>query len=46
LRVAQKNHEEVRLYLDKIAQKGGTTVAKIVAEIRVPGGQLRKADPA
>lgn len=46
LRVAQKNHEEVRAYLDKIAQKASTTIAKIVAENRVPNGQLRKPEPA
>jgi hypothetical protein len=45
LRVSQKSHEEVEAYLDKIAQKGSTTVAKIVAENRVPNSQLRKADP-
>jgi hypothetical protein len=44
LRVAQKNHEEVQVHLDKIAQKGGTTVAKIVAGNRVPSSHLRKTD--
>lgn len=45
LRVAQKNHEEVQAYLDKIAQRSSTTVAKIVGDNRVPNSQLRKAEP-
>lgn len=45
LRVAQKNHEEVQSHLDKIAQRSSTTVAKIVADNRVPNSQLRKTEP-
>jgi hypothetical protein len=42
LRVSQKNHEDVRMYLDKIAEKRGTTVEDLVGRNRIPTTQLRK----
>ena len=45
LRVAQKSHEEVQAYLNKIAQRSSTTVGKIVADNRVSNSQLRKTEP-
>jgi hypothetical protein len=41
LRVAQKNHEDVGVYLDKIAEKKNTTAANLFAENRIPSGDLR-----
>jgi hypothetical protein len=42
LRVSQKNHEDVHDYLDRIAQKGKTTVANLIASNRIPASELRK----
>jgi hypothetical protein len=46
LRVSQKNHDEVHLYLDKIAQRSGVSIASLLASNRVPAGQLRKVNPS
>lgn len=45
LRVAQKNHDDVHDYLEKIAQKAKASVASIVANNRVPASQLKKSSP-
>jgi hypothetical protein len=42
LRVSQKNHDEIFVYLDKIAEKSGTTVEGLLAKNRIPAAQLRK----
>jgi len=42
LRVAQKNHEDVGEYLEKIAGKGKTTVADLMAAYRVLASELQK----
>jgi hypothetical protein len=42
LRVAQKNHDDVSDYLEKIAVKTKTSVARLVADNRLPAGELRR----
>jgi len=41
LRVAQKNHENVGDYLEKIAERGKTTVTDLIAAYRVPSTDLK-----
>jgi hypothetical protein len=43
LRVAQKNAETVRDYLDVIAEKSKTTVSKLIADHRLAASDLRRA---
>ncbi len=43
LRVAQKNAEQVHDYLDAIAKKAKTTVARIVADNKLPTFDLRRS---
>ena len=42
LRVAQKNAEPVRDYLDAIAEKTNTTVGKIIADYKLSVAELRQ----
>lgn len=42
LRVAQKNHDEVHDYLEKMATKNKTSVASLMAAHRVPAADLKK----
>jgi hypothetical protein len=42
LRVAQKNHDEVGVYLTKIAERNKTSVADLQAANRLPAGRLRR----
>jgi hypothetical protein len=42
LRVAQKNAEPVRDYLDAIANKSKTTAARLVADNKLPAADLRR----
>ncbi len=44
LRVAQKNAEPVRGYLDVIAEKSKTTVSKLIADHKLAASELRRAD--
>jgi hypothetical protein len=46
LRVAQKNHDEVNEYLEKIAAKNKTSVTALLAANRVPSTELRKTKTA
>lgn len=46
LRVSQKNHDEVHVYLDKIAQRSGGSIASLLTSNRVPAVQLRKVNPS
>jgi hypothetical protein len=41
LRVAQKNADPVRGYLEAIAEKTRTTVSKLIADHRLPASELR-----
>jgi hypothetical protein len=43
LKVAQKNHDDVGDYLDKIAAKAKTSVAQVVADNRLAARELRRA---
>jgi len=40
LRVAQKNHDEVGVYLTKIAERNNTSVAELLSRNRLAGGRL------
>lgn len=42
LRVAQKNHDEVSVYLTRIAERNKTSVAELQAANRLPAGNLRR----
>jgi hypothetical protein len=46
LRVAQKNHEEVGGYLEKIAEKSKMTITNLFAANRVPASDLKKNNPS
>ena len=42
LRVAQKNHDEVGVYLTKIAERDKSSVADLLSRNRLPPGRLRR----
>jgi len=43
LKVAQKNHDEVNDYLEKIAAKAKTSVARLLADNRLSASELRRS---
>ena len=42
LRVAQKNHEEPRTFLEKIAERDGVTVESVIHKHKLPAKELKR----